>query len=285
MNRSIAFLGVVALGTPGCSVPHGPGADSPDIRATPVSLEFGEVAVGERAEQTVRLDNPAEGTLLVRELRLDAGDARRWQLSWNTENEPTTAHPVPDPAEGHTFDPVLAIEPGGEFFLFAAYAPLDDASVSGALVLTTNVVSDFEFEIPLQVGRVVPPPALTVTPAAFDFGRVAPIPAGSGEPVPFAEFTVENAGGETLYLAGLTLSGSSAFTPQVDGLDPRSPSGAGVLGDPDADGVAGLGPGAHFVVEVHYAPTAQAPESAVPTLESNDPARPAVTVELRAQGD
>lgn len=128
------------------------------------------------------------------------------------------------------------------------------------------------------------PAAISVSPESFDFGRVAPSPARSDGPLPSARFEVANTGGETLHFASLTLSGSPAFTPLVDGRDPRRPLNADAIHDPDGDGLPGLAPGEAFVIEVQYAPTAQMPEAARLALESDDPVRPTAYVELTAQG-
>jgi hypothetical protein len=113
------------------------------------------------------------------------------------------------------------------------YVPSDDTPDNGKITLTTNVADKGSFEIDIGTSAVAP--EISVSPGAYDFGRVTPIPAGSDDPVPFVDVTVSNIGQLALEDLKITLSGSQEFVPTIGGRDPRRADNAGLLDDPDGD--------------------------------------------------
>ena len=88
--------------------------------------------------------------------------------------------------------------------------------------------------------------------------------------------TLTNTGDGVATLTQLVQSGSGAYVPLVQGLDPRRAASA--LVDPDADGTPGLSPGAAFDLEIRLTPTDTRREIAVLRLLSADEAPVEITL-------
>jgi hypothetical protein len=258
------------------------GGGSPDIIATPSSVSFGKVNIGDSVDEMVKVQNSGDGTLVITNITMNLGDTDEYQLYWNREPDAEGAF-VGISANGeNNFEFPFEVAARTEFYLFVNYVPSDDTPDNGKITLTTNVADKGSFEIDIGTSAVAP--EISVSPGAYDFGRVTPIPAGSDDPVPFVDVTVSNIGQLALEDLKITLSGSQEFVPTIGGRDPRRADNAGLLDDPDNDDQPGLGPDQNFVIRVEYNPATQGPDAAQLVIESNDPLQPAVTVSLTANG-
>ena len=283
MNWSVVVVLALAVATTQLGCDKGiKGSGSPDIVANPTSISFGKVNIGDSVDEMVKVQNNGDGTLIITDIEMNLGNTEDYQLYWNTVDNSEGAFVGIDKAGVNHFTFPFEVEKQSTFYLFLNYAPSDDTPESGKIVLRTNVAGKLEFEIPIGTASVAP--EISVSPGAYDFGRVSPVPAGSDEPIPSVAITVSNIGQLPLNITGLTLSGSQEFTPLVENRDPRRPDNAGLITDPDDDGEPGLGPDKSFVINVQYNPTTQGPDAAQLNIESDDPLQPAVTVSLTANG-
>jgi hypothetical protein len=112
---------------------------------------------------------------------------------------------------------------------------------------------------------------LQVSPEALDFGRVAPVAAGSGAAPVSLTLTLSNVGGARLDFDQLSLHGSPVFQAFAAGRDLVR---AGAL--------PALEPGASVDIQVTVAPSDHLPQIAELRIGSSDPERPEVVVPLQA---
>ncbi len=238
----------------GCDEKFG-GSGSPDIVATPSSVSFGKINIGDSIDEMVKVQNNGDGILVITDIAMNLGDTEDYQLYWNTVDNAETAFVGIDSSGVNHFTFPFEVQKQTAFYLFVNYAPSDDTPESGKIVLTTNVAGKGDFEIPIGTASVAP--EISVSPGAYDFGRVSPIPDGSDDPIPFVDVTVSNIGQLPLTIRALTLSGSQEFTPLVENRDPRRPDNEALVNDPDNDGEPGLSPDKSFVIKVQYNPTTQ----------------------------
>jgi hypothetical protein len=99
---------------------------------------------------------------------------------------------------------------------------------------------------------------LEIAPGELHFGLVAPGDAAT------RQISLTNTGGCPLQLTTLTLDGSQAFTPLLNGRDPRRQPD--VLQDPDDDGTPGLSPGASATLDVRFSADDNTPAAATLTI-------------------
>ncbi len=92
MHRKIAqgTLAVALLGMAACKGGGGndPIGGTPEVSWSPGTLEFGEVALGEVAEQTFDISNDGSGMLEVYTVVVADGERDEWTLSWDRSTTP-----------------------------------------------------------------------------------------------------------------------------------------------------------------------------------------------------
>lgn len=257
-------------------------SQSPGITATPQSIGFPKLTVGENRDAIVEVRNTGQGALIISDIELNLNGSEDYQLYWNTSNDPATAFAGIDASGEDHFDYPFTIEGRESIFLILNYRASESDPERGNIVLHTNVAEAREFEIP--VGSSEGAPEIAVSPGTYDFGRVPAFDPDLGEEPAGVDITITNIGQLDLTIDSLTLNGSAEFTPLIDGRDPRREDNEALRRDPDQDGSPGLGPSKSFVVRVTYAPLTQGPDAADLTIGSNDPLQPVVTVSLTANG-
>lgn len=113
---------------------------------------------------------------------------------------------------------------------------------------------------------------LRVSPEVVDFGRVLPVPVGSGAAPASLTLSVSNVGAGRLDFSSILFNGSRAFQARVGGQDEAGPLAS----------LRSLEPGASVDVVVTVAPDTQGPRLAELRIGSSDPERPEVVVPLQA---
>ncbi|WP_207590563.1 PQQ-binding-like beta-propeller repeat protein [Halomontanus rarus] len=219
-------------------------ASSPGISATPSTVEYGEVDVGDtHGTIDVLIENDGTAPLEVSSRSITGPDSSDFGFSYRGPNSP--------------------IAPGGSSWVGVWFAPSHEGAHTAAIELENNATQD-PFEIPLTGTGVVDvdPPAVQVTPSAVDFGDVT---SGSSTE---ANVTVENVGGSALSFDGVTVSSSDFGSFDV------------VAGDTQLS----LDPGESHDVTVEFAPTSANPDTTTLTVNTDDPSTPAVDVTLSGTG-
>lgn len=209
----------------------------PSITATPASVDFGVVPVGETRDVPVVVRN--EGTAPLEVTSLSTVNSR---------------FSVTGAAARFT------LEPGEERTLVARFAPNAIGIETGALALAANDPSTPSFTVSLRgAGQIVAVPRMEVTPISLDFGSV-----NAGQ-VRNLSVTVRNAGNAPLTIRGLQTN-TPVFVVQSPAVPVTVPAGG------------------QQVVSLRFAPNITGVLTGALTIESNDTARPQVTVALAGTG-
>jgi predicted outer membrane repeat protein len=92
-GRLTPLLGMTLLGLAACNGGGNtdPNAGTPEVVWTPEVLEFGQVALGEVAEQTFDITNAGAGMLEVYTIVVADGERDEWTLSWDRSTTPLGA--------------------------------------------------------------------------------------------------------------------------------------------------------------------------------------------------
>jgi hypothetical protein len=168
------------------------------------------------------------------------------------------------------FVAVLDVPAGGNAVIEVAFKPLVTGPAAGTLSFQTDDPNAPVVNVALTgTGTPEPPPTVSVTPAAVDFGAV-PLQYFAGVGV-----TVANTGPCEDLNVTLTVSGA-AFT-----LTTGDPTTLPPTSPPLADTIAASTAKSYTVV---FGPTATTAATGTLTITSDDPARPTVTVPLTGTG-
>lgn len=271
-RRSLAWI-VAALGLlAGCDDTIRNEAFS-EWQLSPAEFTFPKLAVGERADRTVVVENIGAGDLKI--AALDADLSAEFGLYYRLSTQVDGAQRVAIEDGRNLFDGVLTVPPGGTCELTVSFAPQSDDVAGGVVTFQANDPNIDRRNVAIPVRVTATEPELNLTPTSIDFERV---PAGGS-----ADRTIRatNIGQETLILEGLRVDGSSDFSLTVNGEDPAE--NPAVLDDPDLDGEPGLAPAASFEVIVTFAPDADVVSNGLVVFVSNAPV-PERGVEVRANG-
>lgn len=156
----------------------------------------------------------------------------------------------------------FSVAPGEERAIAVRFSPFAGGAQSGSLNIATNDPTTPTLRVELRgAGFQTFAPVIEVSPTVVNFGSLA-----LGQSSPPLAVTVRNAGNGMLSINALPVS-NPAFAL-------LSPASLPVL----------LEPGRQQVISLRYAPSALGAQSGTLAIESSDPARPRVTVELNGTG-
>ncbi|MDX1984785.1 MAG: choice-of-anchor D domain-containing protein [Bryobacteraceae bacterium] len=156
----------------------------------------------------------------------------------------------------------FSVAPGEGRVIAVRFSPFAGGAQSGSLNIATNDPTTPTLRVELRgAGFQTFAPVIEVSPTVVNFGSLA-----LGQSSPPLAVTVRNAGNGMLSINALPVS-NPAFAL-------LSPASLPVL----------LEPGRQQVISLRYAPSALGAQSGTLAIESSDPARPRVTVELNGTG-
>ncbi len=224
---------------------------SPVLNVAPNPVDFGYVAVGRQVRRNVTLTNRGTGTapITISKVAVDPPMNSDFEVTAPT-TLPITLRPINQDTES-----ILTFE--ARFTPRSSGAPDGGGDTTGTLIVTT---SEGEVRVPMTGNSATPPQAI-VTPMMMDLGNVR---LGTTLSRPL---TISNMGGAPLTVratwGGTRPSTDLSTSPQM---------------------VAPV-PGGQFTeVQVVVTATAEGPITGLLVLNTNDPARPAVTIPVTANG-
>jgi hypothetical protein len=214
----------------------------------PQELQFGYVPQGRTDRLTVKVANRGTGTakLVVTAIELEATSTTSFAL--DTElTEPVEIAPLNQDREAG-------------YEITVKYAPRDINRHLATLVIRTNLSRNGVIRVPLA-GTSQTPAKVSVSPTEIRFGEV---PLGTSTALPL---TIVNEGGSPLEIrykwGGTGLSTDLSALPQL---------------------VPATAPGRFTELNVFVTATAPREITGLLILETNDPARPTITIPVSAQG-
>lgn len=219
-----------------------------NVRAAPMELDFGYVAVGRTAQRTVQISNLGSGTaqLVIEDVELQNTSTSAFSFS-------------PELTDFVTLDPVM-VNPSSGHTVTVRYAPRELGEHSDELIIRTNQLSNGTLRVPIR-GTSKTPPKVSVSPERVEFGDV---PLGQTVSQPL---TIINQGGSPLRVSYSW--GGSAFTTDFSALPVQVPE---------------ILPGQYTELRVFVTATAPGALAGLLIMETNDPNRPTVTIPVSAVG-
>ncbi len=242
LRRCVIALTLAALcGLPGCLDPEpDPAAGAPPrgtIEVTsgdsdqPHLVDFGAVPAGEVEAEDLTIRNVGTADLQLRD----------FVLSGSTSF-----------AMVNLDEMVPVLEPGGSWDLRVEYAPTQDETANGDLVVVSNDSADPEVTVALRAEGIAP--AIAISPPGHDFGDQV---IGC---VSRLDVEITNIGRADLYISDLTFDAGSGLGEMALGAGITMP----LL----------LAPSDTAELEVVHTPLDALPDTATLTLDTNDPSRP-----------
>lgn len=219
-----------------------------NVRAAPIELDFGYVAVGRTASRTVQISNLGSGTA---QLVVESMELAHTATSAFTFSPELTNFVVLDP---------VSVNPSSGHTVTVRYTPRDVGDHTNELIVRTNQLANGTLRVPIR-GTSQTPPKIAFSPERVQFGDV---PLGQTVSQPL---TIINEGGAPLQVSYTW--GGTAFTTDFSALPVQVPE---------------ILPGQYTEIRVFVTATAPGPLAGLLILETNDPNRPSVTVPVSAQG-
>jgi len=237
-----------------------------NISVSPPSHDFGDVAVGGfvDASRTVGITVAnTGGNLLVVNL-VSLSNLDHFSL-------------LVDAGQGACGSTSPLVSAGSACTVTVRFRPASVGAHTATLAIRSNDSDEPMVTVALSgTGVPLPPADIAVQPLAHDFGHeVLGGPQGGAIPYREVEIRIDNTGGETLQVTGMTLSDEADYLLLTDastGYDPcgsRSPTVTQVW---------------TCSVVVRFLPTATGPHPATLTITSDDADEPAVVVQLTGTG-
>ncbi len=226
--------------------------DTGTISASPGSIDFALVNVGDTDQRTIKISNTGNGTLKISKIQLiknGAANTNKFNKIGNWE--------------------VRDLKPNEDFELTLEYAPLEEISDTGVIRIDSNDSKRGTLDIPIRTAQRQPQ---IFTPQVVSFERVAP---GSPES---QVIIVQNIGRAPLNIEDIILTGHPAFSfsfpnPTVVGND-EEPL-------PDVDSwPSAVEPDASFPIRLHFAPVDAEPATSDLVFYTNDPNDPEYKVKV-----
>ena len=163
----------------------------PDIAVTPVSWDFGNVAVGSTSSKTFIVSNTGSADLNVTSTSLVGTNADQFSITGG--------------GGGYT------LTPGTTRDVVVSYAPQSTGPMNATLRLMSNDPDDNPGDVPLLGnGTPMPVPDIAVTPTSWNYGNVT---VGSGSS---GTFTVTNEGSGDLTITSTSLVGTNPGQFDID---------------------------------------------------------------------
>ncbi|MFN3202680.1 MAG: choice-of-anchor D domain-containing protein [Bradymonadia bacterium] len=268
-----ALVVALSCGLTACEDNSLEGGATPEIELRPDSFNYTSVAMGQNNTQVVEVINVGNAQLAITSVSNLPSD--EYELTWRYDTDEANARfALVDRGNAQRQDGPIVIEPEQTVFLYLNYAPLDEGTDPGTLVINTNDPANREVALPIV--HAASGPELRISPRVLDFERVA------ANATKTMTATVNNVGTEVLFFNAMNLAGSADYSVQIRGEDPIN--NAMLLADPDGDGQEGLAPQSSFEIQVTYAPPAEGSDSGELAIQTNDPISPISTLELTANG-
>lgn len=224
----------------------------PKLTAAPNPVDFGYVAVGRQGKRNVTFTNRGTGTapITITSITVDPPMNSDFELVLPMGTLPKTLPPVS--TDSHS---LLTFE--ARFTPRSSGPPDAGGNQASELVLAT---SEGEIRVPMQ-GNSATPPVLTVSPMMVDLGDVR-LGTTLARPI-----TINNSGGASASVratwGGTRPSTDLSTTPQI---------------------IPSIPGGTFTEMQVVVTATAEGPISGLLVLETNDPARPTITIPITANG-
>ena len=255
----LALSALMALALMACGDENEGGSfgtrDEPAFTATPASIAFPLVNLGDTAQRSTLISNSGTGTLRLWDIRIVDVDGRSIDAFSTGDNWPTGE-----------------ISLSGDDFLdlTVIYAPTQELNYGGAIQMSTNVSGLPTAQIPISTQGLAPE---LFTPRNITFART---PAGTSE---WQMTQIDNIGAAPLNIDQIFINQGSNFSFSFPG-----PMIEGQFPDPstDADSFSGiLEPNDDpILMRVWFNPVNDDPDSGEITIVSNDPANPEFTINL-----
>ncbi len=156
------------------------GATVPDITVSPPSYNFGSVAVGQSASQTINIKNDGSANLSVTGLSLAGSNSAEFG--------------VVGPSS-------FVLTPGASQNVQVDFTPGSVGSNSASLSIASDDPDEPSVQVSLQGAGALLEPDIAVTPASHNFGSVAVTQSGS------QSFVIKNEGTSALNVTSTDLTG------------------------------------------------------------------------------
>lgn len=249
-SRAPAVVAALLMLSAGCTDELG--EQFPVAELDPGQFFFGRVVQGDTETRTVGLHNIGGAPLIIERVAF-AVEPTTDVLTLGWSREPGGA-PQPGLLDGEDrFAYPLRIAPGEALYFTAAWTPLGDAPDGGAVVLDTNL-PDGRLTVPIVLDEGAP--EIRFERQTIDFGRV------EGGQAALETVVLRNVGQQPLWVQPPRTDGSADFLALAPGFPIE------------------VRPGDPAEFQVRYAPRQEGPDRGLLRVESNDPNRPEVGLDL-----
>jgi hypothetical protein len=223
----------------------------PNLSAAPNPVDFGYVAVGRQSKRNVAFTNRGTGTapVTITAIAVEPAMNSDFEVVVPMGTLPKTLRPISTDKEA-----VLTFE--------TRFTPRSSGAPDGGNTLSTLVLQTSEGELRVPMfGNSATPPVISVTPMMVDLGDVR---LGTTLSRPL---TINNSGGAPLIVraswGGTRPSTDLSTAPQI---------------------IPAIAGGTFTELQVVVTATAAGPITGLLQLDSNDPARPVITIPVTANG-
>ncbi|WP_168210668.1 choice-of-anchor D domain-containing protein [Persicimonas caeni] len=253
-------LAVMTAGVTGCSDDEGNGdidtGAAGNINVVGSPINFREVPLNGEALESILIRNDGTGTLRIKKISIDEnnssdgdqydGEREFWRGDTGWDNE--------------SFE----IAPGDSHSLNLKYAPENQITDSGDLVIESNDPDAPEFRVPITTSGLAPEIA---TERTVNFERVPPNTDDPNWEGAWKRTTVQNLGAAPLKIDDIYVNGSNNFRVTFPAPDAE----VGDTGSDTDQWPQTLAPDDTFDVRVWFKPDDNLPETGELVFESNDP--------------
>jgi hypothetical protein len=170
----------------------------PQIRVTPISVDFGSVDAGEQEDVEVTLTNVGGGDLVLSRLSINGSEdfSALFQTEGDRDGELLNGE----------ISPPIVIASGEARVIIARYAPQLSGADLGDIVLTTNDPNSPNLSVPLRANGASP--CIQVTPESLDFGAGLLVSGPDAETPNLRPIIIQSCGGSTLEISRIEFEGA-----------------------------------------------------------------------------
>ena len=208
---------------------------------------------GESQSRTVILSNIGAEPVTLTDFRLTA--VEHFESSWRLLDRDGKVD-----ADRHHLPRMLTIEPREALRISLRFSPQNARQPLGQLSFRTNSGQSLQRRMSLAIAGTNASGELHVFPRTVNFGRVE-----IGEQAE-KSVVVSNLGTDAIHLDKIFVSGSPQFTVAIAGVDAQK--SVERLGDPDGDGIPGLGPDRQIELVLRFRPLHTTPASGQLNVET-----------------
>ncbi len=259
--RSLFVLGVLCAVT-GCKCGPSVAKVNPSLAVSPPGLDFGQVKVGDATQRTVRLEAQTRSAVAISAVTLEGPGASSYRLG---------ALPTVVEAQGTATFTVTFAPSAVEAFTASLVIKSDDPERPVTRLALAGEGAEPRLELTLDcVATSGCTAALVADPPSIDFGMEPLSRPVAPDPTKLPTLVVVNAGAVALQVSGVTFGGADA-------------AAFSIAGSTFPDGGVRLEAASGFNFPIRFVPTSEQQQaySGEVVITSDDPARPAVTVQLR----